>query len=253
MRSGWSKLASSVAIPDELDPDIYGPVQQSQPNPSHAFPRPTPPSEPKPTLYKKEPEQIDLSRGFPRPQQISTPQPAGNEGPTLYRREDSKEVDLSKGFPRPQQPTSPPLPPPPMEPPKKEVTTLNQKDEQDQEVDLSKGFPRPQQPLSPPKQTTTLEPESPVVPPVVPSIEKVRQEESESTDIQSTVEEVGNKTPLQSDFKAKASSKVMIEVPKREMTDKLKSADQDYNSDDDIIPTRKRWVNPRPHRPYLVM
>ena len=93
------------------------------------------------------------------------------------------------------------------------------------------------------------------MPPVVPPIEKDPQKESEPTDIQSTVEEVGDKTPLQSDFKAKVSSKVMKEEPKREeMTDKLKSADQDdYNSDDDIIPTRKRWVNPRPHRPYLVM
>jgi hypothetical protein len=30
-------------------------------------------------------------------------------------------------------------------------------------------------------------------------------------------------------------------------------ADVDYNSDDDIIETRRRWTNPRPNRPYLAI
>jgi hypothetical protein len=41
-----------------------------------------------------------------------------------------------------------------------------------------------------------------------------------------------------------------VERPKRARRP-LIIADVDYNSEDDIIESRKRWVNPRPHRPYL--
>ena len=40
-----------------------------------------------------------------------------------------------------------------------------------------------------------------------------------------------------------------VHLPKPEERSEL--ADVDYNPEDDIIETRKRWIYPRPHRPYI--
>jgi hypothetical protein len=39
--------------------------------------------------------------------------------------------------------------------------------------------------------------------------------------------------------------------PPRQIKPREFIVDAEYNPDDDIIETRRRWVNPRPHRPYL--
>ena len=263
VRSGWSKLASSVAMPDDDDPAIYGQVfqQQRSPQPNYqGFPRPPPPptlrsmsssteqqqqehfGEAKeiPTLYKEEGQkEVDLSQGFPRPQQQPPPpQPPKQEVPTLYRKEEPKEVDLSQGFPRPQQQQPPP------QLPKNNIPKLYRKEEP-KEVDLSQGFPRPQQTPPRPSQSPGSEAQSKPT--------NLSFDSHDSSSSKQNVFESSKQISSDMDIALKSDPKPMLggEQPTRQ--EQKSQSDVLYNPEDDIIPTRKRWVNPRPHRPYLVM
>ena len=64
------------------------------------------------------------------------------------------------------------------------------------------------------------------------------------------IESLPTKGDVQSRAK-EASTAVTIRRQKAQRSEKEMIVDVPYNPDDDIIATRKRWVNPRPHRPYL--
>jgi hypothetical protein len=152
VRSGWSALANSVAIPDDHDPAIYGPPPPAtQDNSNHAFPRPQPMQNHDLSIGFSRPPQlsiVDLSKGFPRP----APPPKKEESINLSKGfprpapspKKEESINLSKGFPNPA---------PLKQAPQKEVASLfkgfprppvNPLATQNEiEVDLSKGFPRP--------------------------------------------------------------------------------------------------------------
>eukprot|EP00980_Cylindrotheca_fusiformis_P005014 scaffold1062_cov130-Cylindrotheca_fusiformis.AAC.20 len=290
VRSGWTKLAKSVNIPDD-DPDIYGHaapppsfynrdesakgrVQNQQLNRSGGPNRPF--STPAPPL--KTEQLADLSSGFPRP----PPSPA------VLQREKSQKVDLSKGFPRGPPSPSPskkketlpyglskgfPRPPPsPMQPQKQKEhrelsgaaeTSQNQmvaKTEKQEVAQLSKGVPRP--PPNPPQRPFA----APATPISTGSTSKadgnpddgwdddglddggldLLDEEAPETNAVPSKPMESNKTTPQRDTKEDMSLPALVD------DDSDYDEEFEYNPEDDIIPTRKRWVNPRPHRPYVV-
>ncbi|CAJ1967059.1 unnamed protein product [Cylindrotheca closterium] len=284
VRSGLNKLANSVTLPDD-DPAIYGqaapvvpPVyrqdgspfthqgNQAQTNLLRGFPRP--PSD-APPVHKslqshgttsaqnppaslsgrqqggRQSEQLDLSRGFPRPirQANSEPKKAPPPPPPPGR---ISEVDLSKGFPRP-----PPCPPP--QQPKKAET---------EEVDLLKGFPRPSKPLSDQKVLGSgavdlskgFPRPQPPPPPSRPNqnqssvafgiVEDGWEDGSLDDDISNTSREHGKPTP-------NSESKESPLLTSRDYF-AFDATNYVYDPETDIIPTIKRWKNLRPHRPYVV-
>jgi hypothetical protein len=278
VRSGWGKLANSVHIPDD-DPAIYGqeappfslyhrdepprgPQQQHQVNLSQGFRRP-PPS---PAPPQKKEQQVNLSSGFPR----SPPHQA------MPRKQKNQPVDLSKGFPRPPSSPGPPKkkepqqvelsksfprpPPSPMQP-KKEgpPPSLMEPRKEEQEVDLSKGFPRsspsPMQQQRPPTAPPTSRSD------VSESLDNMQdgwQDDSLDDDVLDLLDEQSPEKKIETSETVE-SSQIPAQQSAMEEVSSLQATfpepvDKDfvYNPEDDIIPTLKRWVNPRPHRPYVV-
>jgi hypothetical protein len=74
--------------------------------------------------------------------------------------------------------------------------------------------------------------------------------DSKDTSIDAKVLETSNPEPLQDPTLHKTTTSGTSDGGVKPQRRPL-IVDVDYNSDDDIIETRKRWVNPRPHRPYL--
>jgi hypothetical protein len=74
--------------------------------------------------------------------------------------------------------------------------------------------------------------------------------DSKNTSIDATPLETSNPEPLQDPTLHKTMNSGPCDSGVKRQRRPL-IVDVDYNSDDDIIETRKRWVNPRPHRPYL--
>jgi hypothetical protein len=286
VRSGWTKLANSVDIPDD-DPAIYGqeappsslynrdgpprgPQQQHQVNLSQGFRRP-PPS---PTPPQKKEQQVDLSSGFPRP-------PPGQAMPPKQK---NQQVDLSKGFPRPPPSPAPPKkkepqqaelskssprPPPSPKQPKKEEReasgfprpppSLMEPRKKEQEVDLSKGFPRPspspmqqqRPPTAPPTSRSDVSESS-------DNMQDGWQDDSLDDDALDLLDEQSpgknfDTSETVESSQTPAQQSAMVEISSLQATFP-QPVDKNfvYNPEDDIIPTLKRWVNPRPHRPYVV-
>lgn len=260
VRSGWSKLANSVNLPDD-DPEIYGhhappsSLNRRDEAPSHAQPA-------------KVVQSVDLSRGFPRP----PPSPA------VPSKQNTKPADLAEAYPRgPPRPATPgkesqrgdtgnvftrPLPSSaqrktedrndgsfPRPPPRK-----IEQSKAIQDVDLSKGFPRP--PPSPMPQQH---------PPIAPPTSR-----REGSEVSENVEDGWNddslddgrtqlfdEQPLETKVETSEATAESSQpfAPQKETEEPFPTqADEDfvYNPEDDIVPTLKRWVNPRPHRPYVV-
>jgi len=269
--SGLNKLANSMALPDD-DPAIYGqavPPFYRQDGPSthqgnkeeldlsKGFPRPphdaprghrtlqSPPAntvpEPPADTFRRQGEhkskKVDLSRNFPRP----VPQTRSDTKQLAQpERRRTSGVDLSKGFPRPPPRAA-------LQQPKKSQT---------EEADLSKGFPRP--PPSPPAPEKFFDSEEVNLskgfprPPPPPS----RPNQNHSSDSFGIIEDGWEDGSLNDDASGTSKERAsrLKEAPPSTPREyfAFDATNYVYDPENDIIPTIKRWQNPRPHRPYVV-
>ena len=304
-RTGWSKLAQSVALPDD-DPSIYGapstqpqlyrpnePEQPglyrreeaTQPLPSHAEPPHQPPSKmpmkealvPQPHMSPVHaPVEIKqrsplhhpsaASVAFPQHESVSerTSPPASPPG--------SVSKSFSDEFHSPSQEEAQPLSPQQSY----EAWLSSQSESIDTSLQLSPpkvhSSPTPvEQALSPSqsyeaflgKQNATQDtPRSPTALPILPIDlpQKEAQEGWEEDDIidDSLVDEEGKdfapdmeQAPVPEKSVAETPAAPTPSRPPRRIKPREFIVNVDYNPDDDIIETRRRWVNPRPHRPSL--
>jgi hypothetical protein len=130
---------------------------------------------------------------------------------------------------------------------------------EEQEVDLSKGFPRssprPMQQQRPPTAPPTSRSD------VSESLDNMQdgwQDDSVDDDVLDLLDEQSPEKKIETSETVE-SSQIPAQQSAMEEVSSLQATfpepvDKDfvYNPEDDIIPTLKRWVNPRPHRPYVV-
>jgi hypothetical protein len=315
-RTGWSKLALSVALPDE-DPSIYGaPSTQPQlyrPNESA-----------QPSLYRREESTQPLPLHTEAPhRQLQDVLPAQHQPPRKLPMKEAPvpqhhvspvhaPVETKQRSPLHQPGVAPLAFPqheilsetirPPASPPgsisksfSSELHSPSQKEDQpmspqqsyeawlssqSESIDSSLQLSPPKVHLSPPlaeqalspsqsyeawlgKQTATQDtPRSPTALPSPPIylLQKEVQEGWEQDDIidDSLVDEERKdvapnmeKAPTPEKSVAETPAALTPPRPPRQIKPREFIVNVEYNPDDDLIETRRRWVNPRPHRPFL--
>jgi hypothetical protein len=214
----FGKLAKSVALPDE-DPSMYQDWQAPVSN--------APPAQP--VLYSRSP-----APSAPRFYNKETPSPP--QRPQLYNKltpppPDRPAVQVPKlynetpGRPPRGPPPTPLAPPPPPQPPSASTGTSA----------LSHSKPPPARAPVEPEVEDELE----------PNVEDGWDDDLNLDDD----EDESVSAPVPSPPKPRAIEQQQQPVPVKLVpppSDKDDSGDWVYNLADDIIPTRKRWVNPRP-------
>ena len=253
MRSGFSRLAQTVTLPEDQDPAIYGATGQPQTGqPPHVY-RPEPPFH-STTLNleqnkssSKEGSPIPLQTRPPAPPQLghTEPQPHMKTEPPTNHFKKSGPVDIVQlaacdktetiNAPNPKLPTG-----------EQRFTDANLQDP---------GQEGPSSPVGTAKEhLAPLE-----------SKEIVREEiedgwgsyDVEDDSIEEAVDEAFPATNKHNPSQPQsptlhdeqpAPSSCLQPRPARELV-----VNVEYNPDKDIIATRKRWINPRPHRPHLYL
>ena len=278
--SGWSALAKTVAIPDE-DLAIYGeapPPQQPmlyRKEPASAAIEPTklnrsepPPrshvrQEAAPQQYRKEP----LGAPAPAPR---TPPPVQSEPPPVGERQPPKvAIPVARSLPEQKKaavvPAASPLVQPSVavDPPDSEDQIVEPETDfgegWDDDLDLegeidetteddqSKGATSTEDAIEQDDDEVETRPvdgplsPTQVIPP--PSARMTKPAPAAST---TSSREPDSDATLPTSSGKQPTAANTLGAPRRPLV-----VDMPYNADDDIIPTRKRWVNPRPNRPYL--
>ncbi|CAB9518044.1 expressed unknown protein [Seminavis robusta] len=232
-------IAKSVTLPEE-DPSIYEHYgnPHAPPQPPSSFPRPAGGAAPMVQLYRQE-EKPTPSQGppaAPLSQPIPATQPEKKTSPWLSR--------MTKPLPTPPAPSQPaqlPVPAAPTVPVPAPQTAQKDDIDDDEDLGLDDGWGEDDDlALDVEDDDTTGEEEA------VEAIER-----KPSATIQQAPP-VANKTVSQPST-VQPSSRQFSSVPSPKPTsfDATKSNLASKNPDDDIVPTRKRWVNPRPGPRYL--
>ena len=237
MRTGFSKLANSVALPDE-DPSLYGDWKVEE------APKQVQPSSP-PVLYQKD-----------------------QAAPSLYRKDQNYQMARRPPPPPPppQPPSTIPQPPPPTtkphsavpppRPPPKVPTAQSSHNAPAQGCETSGSelhIPVASDFSNSAKETISFQNSNPIsslVDKLKPTNDvvrtgwKLKEEEEISTEPLGGLS--GQRSPSQSDSQVAIPGSLY-----KETKEETPIPTWDYNEEDDIIPTRKRWHNPRQNMRYI--
>jgi hypothetical protein len=292
MRSGFTRLAKTVAIPDEQDPAIYGavpvPVPQSavsqvpqlyRQGPVPAVtrlgmePKPRPPQDQLVNAQIQEPPSnvtlpqkqshweaaVEPSRHTNPRQGLVTESAKAKSPPTSSQNRVEKPVQI-------RAPESPPTKireettPPASSSNVRQVESpssrpAHSKDEPpSMAIQASSSFDTAEAPVEASEIFEVAETDESIDNEIVASVdneesisnhsEEKEAEETKGVDHQSVSPRLIVEQP---ETKTKGSS-ASPRVIKRDLI-----AHVEYNPEDDIIETRKRWNNPRPHRPHVLL
>jgi hypothetical protein len=280
VRTGWKTLASSVAIPDD-DPAIYGEFAPSSPPRGALYNKPDQPM----ALYRRK-EDVRSGPKLDQPMALYRREEDADSGPKLYRNDGAENAPIPNQGQNPQMNYqrdggSNIMPQP---------DKMNEIETLDQNVigalvaneELQSARNRPfSAPSEQSNSVVNLEPE-PSFQPVnrTGSITELGEEKDQNVDQNADKEEVGENfedgwddddfgddlddisdnaeesldqrstSPGQHQggekFLNDSSDVVLLDSEKA-----FSSNDTKFGEDDDRCETRKRWMNPRPYRPYL--
>ena len=227
VRSGWKTLASSVAIPDD-DPDIYGEYAPSQPPRASEQPM---------KFYRTEEPTPPVGIQLYRTDEPSQKAPNANEGHQpqthIKDQEPSKPERIS------------------------ETETNLHHDRFVPENQTTHGDPRESLAIPSTDPTPDDVPDDSNIQAEMPVYEEEKVGDNEFDDgwddgldgfddLSDNLEELSAATKPDQEKDTISPDIVMVDsfVP----TD---NTGANYSEEDDVCETRRRWVNPRPHRPYL--
>lgn len=266
MSTGWSALTKSVALADDdLDPAIYGSQDESKLSLYRKE------ETAGPILYRQEKTQPKMhvhgTEATSAPRQPPHKDFQTRVSPPVVQQPSLEEVKTGTSVPQHQ---THPISQPPPQSPKPEVESSRPPSVPPQQpTEQGVVQPKNSDELKPEKSNELVHPndEDGAATKEINTNEtsKAYQEVSledgwgddddvdvddaflDSEDPQTNEDVIENIQPDVTEESTNPDAKVHL--PKPEERSEL--ADVDYNPEDDIIETRKRWINPRPHRPYI--